>query len=515
MKKEKRRLFQSTAAGWMVAPAAFIFYALATIWTITKSSIWFDEAYSAYIIRFNYGEIAHYTGIDVHPPLYYWTLKTWQYVFGSSEFALRSMSLLFGLVALLFGFLLVKRWFGRHAALVSLWLLALSPMMIRYGQEARMYTMATAIVLGATYVLVVALDSKKRTAWLLYAGLIAAGMLTHYFTAFAWIAHWFWRIATTYKPRIGIVGWVRAVCGGYWLVSYLLAVLIFLPWLPYMSAQLLGIQSSGFWIGPVGLMTPINYLTNFLFYEEHGRLYGWLAAGLVFILLASIVFTAKSYAAMSRIQKKRYLLIIMLAVIPVMGLFLVSLPPLRPSFVERYLLFAYASLSMTMGVALTMAKVPVAYRAVFSVVLVTSFFIGIGNVYHFGNLNKNTADEIGTRRLIEAVVKKSGPGEPIIVSSAGLFYEAAFYATPSHPVFFIDEKVERYYGSEQMMKDHDEFKIKNINEFTSKHPTIWYIGTLDVPYASWEKKQTVVLHGNINPDQRFVGTEYETHQAGV
>jgi len=134
-----RKISSLPGIDWVVLGAGLTTYAGLTLATITKSSIWFDEAFSAFIVRFNFFQIARYTATDVHPPFYYWILKIWTMLFGTSEVAFRSLSVLFGLTAIVFGFLLVKRLFGRRAAFVSLLFMAISPMLIRYGQEARMY----------------------------------------------------------------------------------------------------------------------------------------------------------------------------------------------------------------------------------------------------------------------------------------------------------------------------------------------------------------------------------------
>ena len=42
-----------------------------------SSSIWFDESYSAYLIRGDFGQIWDMTAQDVHPPLFYFALKIW------------------------------------------------------------------------------------------------------------------------------------------------------------------------------------------------------------------------------------------------------------------------------------------------------------------------------------------------------------------------------------------------------------------------------------------------------
>ena len=147
--RKRQKLSLQIADGYFIAAGLTVFTTI-TLWTITKSSVWFDEAFGAYMTRFSFFDIARYTAADVHPPLYYWLLKIWGALFGNTELGLRSMSILFGAIAIVFGYLLIHRLFDKKAARISLIFMVLSPMLVRYGQEMRMYTLVTAIALAAT-----------------------------------------------------------------------------------------------------------------------------------------------------------------------------------------------------------------------------------------------------------------------------------------------------------------------------------------------------------------------------
>ena len=190
---KKQKLLDVSRRDWLLVIAALSVFITITLATITRFSIWFDESFSAYIIRFNFFDIAKYTASDVHPPLYYWILKIWAAVFGNTELGIRSLSLLFGCLAIVTAFILVNRLFGKRAARFSLLFLVLSPMLVRYSQEARMYTMVAFIALLATFVLTYAVNTKKKLPWAVYGILVSLGMWTHYFSAIVWIAHWLWR----------------------------------------------------------------------------------------------------------------------------------------------------------------------------------------------------------------------------------------------------------------------------------------------------------------------------------
>jgi len=108
-------------------------------------SLWHDEAFSALMIRYGWGEMFRRLALDVHPPMYYIFLKFWHAVFGDTIASLRGFSLLFGMLTIWATWLLVKYIF--KDAKLALWaavLVAINPFFtfqLQYASEARMYTM--------------------------------------------------------------------------------------------------------------------------------------------------------------------------------------------------------------------------------------------------------------------------------------------------------------------------------------------------------------------------------------
>lgn len=524
MKNNILRVYQRftswRGSDWVVLGLGLVLLGILTLPTLGKSSIWFDEAFSAYISHFSFWEIAKYTAADVHPPLYYWALKTWEMVFGTSDIAIRSLSVFFAAFAAVFSFLLVRRLFGRRAAAVSLLFLVISPMVIRYSQEARMYMMVAAITMAATYVLTFAINSRRRRPWIVYAILVAAGMWTHYFTAVVWVAHWAWRFAVVRQTGVRGKELAKKFFSKTWIWAHVGAIALFAAWLPFMVYQLGGIQGGGFWIGPVGVNTPANYITNLFYYQEHGNVQGWLAAILIVVVSCLVVLIARTYRSLPKLGRQKYLLLIIMSLVPVGLLFLTSLPPLRSSFVERYLMPSYVSAALLIGVTVVygLAKSKLRWRIGFVILLVVIFAIGISNVYYYGNYNKNSNTEIRTKQLIQAIDAKAKPGEPIIANSPWIFYEAIPYSTNDHPIYFIDADTQYIYGSLDMLKDNDAHKIKDVPAFLAQHPKVWYIGvTTDTNVVSdrttgWEPLQTVSTYSPIEKISKYRGTEYQTIQ---
>jgi uncharacterized membrane protein len=111
--------------------------------------------------------------------LYYSLEWPWRHVVGSSEWALRLPSVVGSIVACGLLVVLGRRFFERSVALMAGLLLATSPFFVKWSQQARGYTMLVAVSLGATLVLVRALDRNTRGSWALYGVALSAVVVWH------------------------------------------------------------------------------------------------------------------------------------------------------------------------------------------------------------------------------------------------------------------------------------------------------------------------------------------------
>lgn len=213
----------------------------------TRSGLWLDEALSVNIAELPLGEIAGALRQDGHPPLYYYLLHLWIRVVGDTDLAVRSLSGLLAVLALPLAYLAGRRIGGRLLGAVALGVFALTPFLIRYGTEARMYALVTLLVLVA-YLLVDDIVRRGRATWWrvgLLALVVAAGLWTHYWTmwptaALTLVLLWTWRRAATPEMRTGAI---RALVG---LVG---AGVLFLPWVPTLLYQ--SANTGTPWSGPV------------------------------------------------------------------------------------------------------------------------------------------------------------------------------------------------------------------------------------------------------------------------
>lgn len=498
-----------------VVAVLFGFVAIA-LGNIDRWAIWFDEGYTSYLVRFNYTDIAKETANDVHPPLYYWTLKTWTLLFGNHEFALRSLSVILMLVALVGIYVLVRRiTHSRRSAFLALCGVALTPIFVHYADEARMYAMAAAIVVWATYVLFRAEHGESKKWWWLYSVLVFAGMFTHYYTAFAWLAHWAWRASEVRRGRI-MKFWTKP-----WIWVHVGAVTAFCFWLPTMIKQAGTVQvaGNGFWIGPITGSTLLDYIGDVTLSFMNNRLNGWWALGAVAITALVVVIVAQKDLWRVRGREAKspngVWLLGWLAFLPLGLLILISMPPMRSTFVDRYIL--YSAMALMALVAIWFSRhLHEKWWRIAGIITVLLLMLGIVNLYRYGSVyNKSTDTATRTRDLIYKINDKDHGDTPIIVPAKWTFYEAADYSTAKHPIYTIDDG-QYQWGSLSLIHDLPTGKIKSADlaGYTKAHPQIWVVASGDdVPaplFPSWKKVKELQYVDPVSHQATYSAALYET-----
>jgi mannosyltransferase len=166
--------------GLMIVVGAAIRFA-----TISSQSYWVDESTTVHDISFGLGGLLHQVHVnETTPPLYFIVAWIWAKVFGTGEAGLRSLSAICGIVTIPVAYLCARELVSRAAGLVAALLVALSPFMVWYSQEARAY--ALFILLCGLSFLFWARAYQRRTTrdLVLWAVFSALAVLTHFFAGF-------------------------------------------------------------------------------------------------------------------------------------------------------------------------------------------------------------------------------------------------------------------------------------------------------------------------------------------
>ncbi|HOZ36728.1 MAG TPA: glycosyltransferase family 39 protein [bacterium] len=195
---------------------------------------WADELLGLEIAKHYLGDPAglwRYLQIaEVHPPLYYYLMQGWGSLFGFGEAAIRSLSLLFSL-----GLIILTYWAGlvffksKRIGLLAAFIVAILPMQIEFGQEARPYAIycffgILSLILLAKYFQ----ESKTKAKILLLAGFALAsiiGLYLHYSYSLILVPlaiYWLARLIIKKSGREFV----------WWLATMAIIFVGFSPWLP-------------------------------------------------------------------------------------------------------------------------------------------------------------------------------------------------------------------------------------------------------------------------------------------
>lgn len=163
-----------------------------------KNSYWLDEHYS--VVRYGidhlnvFDMIKDLANTSVHPPLYQFTLFYWMKVFGHSEVATRSLSILYIVLAILFIYLMCHKLFNKRVAFMSALFFSLTYTALYYSIESRSYAQSLFLVTLSTYLLILLINfigsdfnwqkvfSNKYYVLLVIVNISI--MLTHYYNWF-------------------------------------------------------------------------------------------------------------------------------------------------------------------------------------------------------------------------------------------------------------------------------------------------------------------------------------------
>lgn len=425
-------------------------------------------------------EIIARTARDVHPPLHYLVLHYWMKLFGTSEAAARSLSVILVLATIVIIYLLVKRLFDTKAANLAAIFMAIGPFLVRYSQEARMYALAAFLLAAATLALVLVQESKRTRFWALYVVLMAAGFYTHYYTVFIVVAHWLYMLFASHK---------KSASGLYnpkWWIANVGIVLIFAPWIPFAYAQFTRVQAA-FWIPPVGPNTLPATLAQFLTFTS---LDSWplalrLGGALAFLAIVGL-------AILNYKQKLSVLLLSFYLFTGPVLVFVLSLR--RPIYVDRY--FVFAAVAFYALVAVILAMPWLNRRRYLQSVLVAAFIgifsYGISNVYHQANHQMRQIATIVNAQLM--------PGDEIISGELYTFFDFSHYNRSGQQLRLLAPDGVSGYGESSLIYDRaEQIVVRSLSELRPTSGVVWVIGkTGDKDYFT-----------DIPPYWRPVGPRYE------
>ncbi|MFW6435492.1 MAG: glycosyltransferase family 39 protein, partial [Halovenus sp.] len=224
------------------------------LYRLGDESFWLDEAITWYFVTEKYttAEILFVLPIeDVHPPLYFLLIDLWVSLAGASESALRFPSAVLGIASVGLLYLLGVKLFDRWTGLIAAALLSVSSFHLYYAQEARMYTLLTALTVVSFYFFV-DLVSEESYGRLSVLGYVVATVLlayTHLFGMFVVLAQNSYLLprAVLSSRTWPVIGRLESTSASLrdWLGIQGIVILMAAPWWGTILFRLPSISSGG------------------------------------------------------------------------------------------------------------------------------------------------------------------------------------------------------------------------------------------------------------------------------
>ncbi len=226
-----------SASFWLVllilVAAGLRFYRLSAL------DIWGDEAFSISLSSRSLGEVVA-GGADTHPPLYPVLLFAWLRLLGppaaaAGAFTTRALSVFMGVLIIPLMFVFAGQLTNRRVAWLAAGLATISPLLVYYSQETRMYELVALLSLASAFFAARLVNrapraSRARDIAAYYVS-TALAFYTHYSAFFVWVAENLYAAVRLRKDRTALTRWA---------IVQLALVAAYVPWVLVQSAFLQG-----------------------------------------------------------------------------------------------------------------------------------------------------------------------------------------------------------------------------------------------------------------------------------
>ncbi len=410
-------------------------------------SFWNDEGTSVALAQRDLATIVRNASNDIHPPLYYFALHYWLLVAGTSEAAARSLSALCGVALVLLTYTLSRRLLSSRSALLAAGLSALSPFLVYYSQEARMYIVVALLGSASTlaFQLLLQIGAREtpvfRWRWgLAYALTSIAAIYTHYF-AFALllsqnIVFLAWAAARRHdrdETGIGVRRWVWR-----WVAIQGAVLLSYVPWLMQSWGALTGWPAVSDPLSLADLLLRVAVVFPLGLTAEPTRAARIYGLALLAVAAYGTVLGEKAPADGHRRDEGR-LLIALYLLAPVLVMYLLSLQ--RPMYKPKFLLLAVPPyhillaqgatlLGRRLGRLFDLRVLPAAAMTMLALALVLPVARPLHAIYYDPAYYRD--DYRGIVQYIEAT---SGPDDAILINAPSQIETVDLYYSGPLPLY--------------------------------------------------------------------------------
>jgi mannosyltransferase len=341
----------------MIVAGLCLVAAILIVPSLGDRSLWLDEAYSLQIARLSGPQFWDALRHEPNMPLFYLLLH-WVTPLTAADPMLRAISATAAILAVAVFYAMARLSLSVAGAAVATALFAINPLLVRYGQEARGYALSMLFAITASYLLLVALRSRRIWLWPLYGVVIAAAIYSQLAAILVLAAH----AVTVILSRKRTSPWAAGAA---------ITVVVLLV--------------------PLGLLFAErgDYSLDFAAENAVGRLFTLLRAALpppgVAVLALSILVVPVGCAVLllrKRLVSDESRLALFWLTVPFWLAALYSLVQ-QPVFVVRYFVTSVPAVVLLVAIALSQVRAPAVRASVLAAAVALSL-AGLVHWYAFG-----------------------------------------------------------------------------------------------------------------------------------
>ena len=450
----------------------------------TRVFMWRDEYFTLGVINLPLQSSISKIASDVHPPLYYFIVKSILYFFNilHIRFNLINVVKLISVLPYLFFLILSytkirKEYNWLTAGLFSFTVVAMSEFFMFY-QIMRMYSWAVFFTLMAFLYVKEILESNSAKSWVMLTLFTVLGAYTHYFSALTLITIYVFLLA--YFILYGDESKKEKL--KYWVLSVIASIMLYIPWVLVLFDQIKLVHKS-FWIPYMDLdyfIYCISYISNGSS-EFSIRIFAILAL----IILLALVFK-EAYKKGNKIDKAYLVCGISTIFVLIICCILFSYV-YRPILVVRYLLPAISIFWLVLSIEIGKMDSKKLMSLALIIILILSAISFTVSYEDTGDLHTKHQKEMKKISVI------NNTNSSLVFTSR--FFYLQFKDTINQPKHYIvcdksDFPDNRYY--DEVYIDNETFR-KMVNENTSNT----YFGLSekdDIPQNDKETERLVSIY---------------------
>jgi len=375
------------------------------------TSLWGDESFTAVAVSQNFSRMLEIVVKDTAPPLYYILLFMWTQIFGHSEVAIRSLSVLFYLGTIFSVYLIAKKIWGKTTGFLAAFICLANPFLFPFAFEGRMYSILVFTVTLSFYFFI----TDNFWGYVLSSTM---AIYSHHYAFLVLIFQFFWRLSHTKKLK---KNWF------IFLKPYLLIGILYIPWL-YPLYKQITMVSTGFWLGRPKLKDFFGLYLRYIAGER--IIISWQKFLPILVIL---IFALKKW----KDKKKENLLLLGWVFIPGLLAFLISQGK-TSVFYDRYLIFVIPGLAILLVGSFRKSSL-------FLFLLFSLPFLWL-NYYYFSHPTKRPF-----RQLAE-YVKQEAEEDVFLINFNGKahhLWESKYYGLNA-PLYIPEGELPYYVGTAQM-----------------------------------------------------------------